>query len=99
MAYPKNPESIKPNKKNLRKNKYFIGCSSFLNSGQLLDKEIDKILGDDVIRHITISFFCIVFTGLEWWRWYDEQTSSPVLLTLMTLIVTMFSLYKLIRHN
>ena len=82
-----------------KKKNFLIKDSPSRNPGQLLDKEIDKILGDDVIRHITISFFCIVFTGLEWWRWYDEQTSSPVLLTLMTLIVTMFSLYKLIWHN
>ena len=69
------------------------------NPKRPLDKEIDKVLGNDVTRHITISFFCIVFTCLEWWRWYDERTSSPILLTLMTLIVTMFSLYKLVRHN
>ena len=73
--------------------------SNLLRNPRSLDKEIDKILGNDVIRHITISFFCLVFTGLEWWRWHDEQSSPPVLLTLMTLIVTIFSLYKLVRHN
>ncbi len=83
----------------MTKKNFLIKGGSLRNPRRLLDKEIDKILGDDVIRHITISFFCLVFTGLEWWRWYDEQSSSPVLLTLMTLIVTMFSLYKLIRNN
>ena len=69
--------------------------------GRLLDKEIDKILGDDTTHYIIIPIFCIVLTSMEWWRWYcyGEQLPSPIILTFMTLIVTIFSIYKLFRHK
>ena len=84
-----------------KKKNSLIKGSPLRNPGQLLDKEIDKILGDDAIHYIIIPSFCIVFTCMEWWRWYyyDGQSPSPILLTLMTFIIIIFSAYKLFMHK
>ncbi len=64
--------------------------------GQSLDEEINKIVDDQAMLYITASLMLIVMTVLEWYRWYTSTPPSPWTMTLMAVVVTVFSIYKVL---
>ena len=67
------------------------------NPGQSLDESISKILDDEAMQYALLPTICIVFTLVEWLRWYNESPYAPYIWTVITLIVLPYSLYKLFR--
>ena len=65
--------------------------------GQSLDESINKILDGDVLEYVLLPTMCAVFTMLEWWRWYNDSPYTPVIWTLLTLVLVPFSIYKILK--
>ena len=69
------------------------------NPGQSLDEEIHKTIEDDASPYIMAPIVSIVYTAIEWWRWYKEIPPSPVIWTLLATVITVFSIYKLLGYR
>ena len=65
------------------------------NPGETLDKEIDKLINDDAMSYVVAIVLVGVLAMLEWWRWFMEQPPTPVLYTIMFVVVLAYSLPKI----
>lgn len=67
------------------------------HAGQSLDEEINRLIEDDALPYITISIMFIVIALFEWYRWYTLAPPSPILLTVVAIIITLLSAYKIVK--
>jgi len=64
------------------------------NPGETLDKEIDSLINDGAMKYIIAPVFIGVLAMLEWWRWFMEQPPTPILYSIMFVIVLAYSVPK-----
>ncbi len=67
------------------------------NPGQSIDEEMNRIIDDATVVYIVAPILAIFLTLLEWWRWYTDMPYAPVVLTVMSFIVIIFSFFKLLK--
>jgi hypothetical protein len=67
------------------------------NPGQSIDEAIDKLIDDKALSYIVASTFFIALSIMEWVRWYNNAPYSPILYSIMALLVTGFSAFKLVK--
>ena len=67
------------------------------NPGQSLDERINDLIMLDGSTYYSIAFFSIVLACLEWFRWYMEFPYTPIILTIVAVIVTIYSGRKIIK--
>lgn len=67
------------------------------HAGQSIDEEINRIVDEDAIPYIITSLFLIMVAVFEWYKWIFKLPPSPVLITIVAIIFTVFATYKLIR--
>ena len=65
--------------------------------GQSVDELINKIRSDDMLDYMVWTVMSITFTAYEWWRWHTDAPYTPVLWTIITLLVVPYSLYKFFK--
>ncbi|WP_345975657.1 nuclease-related domain-containing protein [Sulfurimonas sp. HSL3-7] len=64
--------------------------------GQSLDEEINKIIDDQALTYLLAPIFFIILAIMEWYKWYMAVPPSPWTMTIMALIVAVFSVYKIV---
>ncbi|HHH72753.1 MAG TPA: NERD domain-containing protein [Sulfuricurvum sp.] len=64
--------------------------------GQSLDEEIRNIIDDQFLVYVLASIYFIAMAALEWIRWYTNNPPTPVIFTILAIIVTAYSIYKII---
>lgn len=64
------------------------------NPGETLDREIETLINDEALKYIIAPVFIGVLAMLEWWRWFMEQPPTPILYSIMFVIVLAYSLSK-----
>ncbi|MFK5892615.1 MAG: nuclease-related domain-containing protein [Pseudomonadota bacterium] len=67
------------------------------NPGQSLDEEINKIYRDDINDYAMWAGVVIMLAGMEWWRWYAHTPYAPITYSVLAIIVTVFSGYKIYK--
>jgi len=67
------------------------------NPGETLDKQIDELINEKAMTYIVIMVTAGVLALLEWWRWYMEIKPSPLIYTIIFVVVTAYGLPKLLR--
>lgn len=67
------------------------------NPGQSIDEEIDKFLYDEVMLYFLIAFMSIVFALLEWWRFLRKDPYNPIMYTIISIVLILYSTYKIIK--
>ncbi|MDD5160063.1 MAG: nuclease-related domain-containing protein [Sulfuricurvum sp.] len=67
------------------------------NAGQSLDEEITRIIDEDATPYISASLTLILFAVFEWYRLYTHVSPSPWIFTIMALLFTEYSAYKIIN--
>ena len=67
------------------------------HAGQSLDEEINRLVEEDAMPYISASLFLIAIATFEWYSWYFQLPPSPVIITIMAVLFTVFSAYKIIR--
>lgn len=83
---------IKPRSKKYttQENNFFINYRRYIN------QKINKLIDSDVLPLIIAPAIFILITALEWWYWYLEiPTPSPILLTVIALLIGAYCAYKL----
>ena len=65
--------------------------------GQSIDKEIQRVMDDEVLQYILTPFMAIAMTIMEWWRWYTNSGFWPKIFTAVAIMVVIFSFYKIIK--
>lgn len=66
-------------------------------AGKSLDEQIDKLFDDKAIPYVVISILIIVLAGLDWWRFYLLIPPTPIILTLVAVLIVLFSFYRIIK--
>lgn len=64
--------------------------------GQSLDEEINNLLDNQVLVYVISSIFLIMLSIHEWYKWYLQKPPSPLIYTIMAIVVTVYSMYKII---
>lgn len=65
--------------------------------GQSLEKQLEGIFLDDVLFPIIGSFILLLLAALEWWRWYQPSSPSPLTMTAFALLFFAYAVWKLCR--
>lgn len=67
------------------------------NAGQSIDEEINRVIDEDATPYISASLTLILFAVFEWYRWYTHLPPSPWIFTIMALLFTGYSAYKMLN--
>lgn len=65
------------------------------NPGQSLQRIIHRIALDQILFYLTISCFFIAWASMEWMRWYNATPPSPRMVTVLAVLVVLFSAVKI----
>ena len=65
------------------------------NPGESLDKKLQDVLYDEVLYYTLMSAVIITMTLLEWWRWYIKAPPSPLVYTVIAILVCSYSAWKI----
>lgn len=65
------------------------------NPGESLQQEMDNIFYDNVLLYVMLSTFAFVIAGLEWWRWYAHTPPTPVLWTVLAVVLFSMASWKI----
>ena len=65
------------------------------NPGESLKQQIDDIFYDDIFLYVMLSTFMLITAGLEWWRWYAHTPPSPVLWSVLAVIMLGVTAWKI----
>lgn len=68
-------------------------------AGQSLQEEIDTIINDKALTYIIAPVFLLAAAAYEWIRYFQESPPSPLPLTIAALLVTGYSIPKLIKFR
>lgn len=63
--------------------------------GQSVQEEIDKLFSEKFIIYIFAPFLFIYMTGMTWWYKYTNHIPNPIILTIVTIIVTIYCIIKI----
>ena len=66
------------------------------NPGQSLDEQRDDLV-DEVTTPLTMVVFLVILAGLEWWRYYFPQKTSPYMYTFAVLLGIGYAAFKVLR--
>jgi hypothetical protein len=67
------------------------------HAGQSIDEEINRIIDEDATPYISANLTLILFAVFEWYRWYTHVPPSPWIFTIMALLFTGYSVYKIVN--
>lgn len=67
------------------------------NPGQSIDEEIDKLLNDEMLMYLVLGFGFVFLAIFEWWRYLRQLPYTPVIYTVMAILVSSFSVYKIVK--
>ncbi len=65
------------------------------NPGQSLDEERQRILDEEISSYFWAAIVFILFTGVEWYRWWRDYPYQPVPYTIFTFAALAFVAYRL----
>jgi hypothetical protein len=64
-------------------------------AGQSLDEEIQRVLEDDVLIYLVAAAFVFALAFYEWWRSFSNAPPHPVFLTLIAMVVWVYTARKI----
>ncbi|MCH8493585.1 MAG: NERD domain-containing protein [Idiomarina sp.] len=67
------------------------------NPGQSLEVRLNDIAVERVYFPLTIMMFALVFAAVEWIRWYSNSPPNPLMISVMALLVVIWTVYKVAR--
>jgi len=67
------------------------------HAGQSLDEEINRLIDEDAMPYLAGALFLILIAAFEWYRWYIQIPPSPWIFTIMAVLFTAFTSYKIIK--
>jgi hypothetical protein len=65
------------------------------NAGQSLEEEITKNIEDGMFTYYLSVAIFIMLAVSEWIKWYFQQPPSPIMLSIIAVLITIFSAYKI----
>ncbi|MFA5214532.1 nuclease-related domain-containing protein [Sulfuricurvum sp.] len=65
------------------------------HAGQSIDEEINRIIEEKATPYITSSLFLLLMAAFEWYSWYFKIPPSPVGISILAIIFTAFTAYKI----
>jgi len=65
------------------------------NAGQSLDERINELINENAVPYIVLCVFFICASINEWWRYFRNPPPSPLLISIFSIVVTLFSAYKI----
>lgn len=70
-------------------------------AGQSVQEELDNILDEKIFSHAIVLLFLIILTALEWHRWTLNILPNPFILTLITIPLGLFFVFRIVslRHT
>lgn len=71
------------------------------NPGESLDREIERIIDEEVLSYFAVVFAFTILAAFEWYEWFLKLPPQPIVFTLLALGMLVFFGYKLFlaRHN
>jgi hypothetical protein len=67
------------------------------NPGESTEREIERVIDDQVISYLVVAFAMVMVTLLEWLRWYSQAPPSPGPITALTVGFLIFVTYRFVR--
>jgi hypothetical protein len=67
------------------------------NPGQSLEKEIDRVINDQVSTRLIMAMMMVVFAGMEWYRFYQELPPTPGLFTVAAVVLVVYAVWYLLK--
>ena len=67
------------------------------NPGQSLDKELDDLFMDKVLGYFIVAAFAAILFLLEWYRYYMQMMPNPVVITILSIPIILYSVYRIYR--
>lgn len=67
------------------------------NPGQSIDEAIDNLITDEVLIYFLIVSGSIFLAITEWWRYFQQVPYNPILYTVVAILASSYSAYKIIR--
>lgn len=64
------------------------------NPGESLDKKLQDVLLDEILYYYLIALVTIIMALTEWWRWYMQAPPSPLIYSVMAIIVCGYAVWK-----
>ncbi|HEY9877689.1 MAG TPA: nuclease-related domain-containing protein [Leptolyngbyaceae cyanobacterium] len=80
-----------------RKNKSPLKDKPLRNPRQSLDEELQRLMEEDGYTWVATICFCLIFLANEWWRYFSASPPNPLEVTIVTLPMVGFSIFKLYR--
>jgi len=65
--------------------------------GQSVGEQIKRVFDDEGMTYFLVSLVCIIYAGLEWWRYYFHVPPSPRIATVIAVIVVGYSVIRIRR--
>ncbi len=69
------------------------------NPGQSLNEEINRMKDEDLTDYLILPLMMVIMTGIEWFRDYLSTPPSPKLFTAATILIILYSYYKLRNYR
>ncbi len=67
------------------------------NPGESLDRELDRILFDEVLSFYLFAALFVVLAVLEWYRWLADASPTPIAYTVVALAAVVLTIWKFWR--
>jgi len=64
------------------------------NPGESLDREITRIVYDEVFPYLLFAGFLLLAAALEWWKWYKSFPPQPWLYTALAVVFVVTAFVK-----
>ena len=65
------------------------------NPGQSLDEHINDVIYDDGMLYAVMMLFVVIMAIIEWARWFSLADPSPVTMSALSLVVSVYCLWKI----
>jgi hypothetical protein len=69
------------------------------SAGQSVDEEIQKILYDKMDYYAFAIGVSASMAFWEWYHWYFKSPPQPVVMTILALLISIFSFWKILEHR
>src|SRR6266542_1751692 len=66
------------------------------NPGESLDREIERLIDEELASYVLFAFSAILFAALEWLFWFLKLPPQPAVFTFVALGAVGYSAYKLL---
>lgn len=64
-------------------------------AGQSLDKDIDKLINEEVAAYLAMAICIVVLAAYEWWRFYRNIPPMPKSMTFIAAFIVLFVIFKI----